>query len=264
MAEPRRAWERRNMEEILWGPTFGLTHILSLIAAAGLIVGLYFMLRKTSVSLRIAVLGVLSFSGLAAIIFNLVTCTQWGQSPWEYLPLHLCSINAILLPIAVFTRGKTVSNMLLLWSLGALCALIVNRPDYALFSDVFNFYYFPHVLEFGIPILLFKLNLVEKDIKCIGSTIGLTLCIYAFVHLCNLVINSLGLFNPAGEKILVNYMYSMVPEFSVLGIFWKILPHEFWYMLVIFPIIALYLLALYAPQILVASRKKNKLAKAAG
>lgn len=252
------------MEEILWGPAFGLTHILSLIAAGAMIVGLYFLLRKTSRSVQIAVLGVLSFSGLAAIIFNLVTCTRWGQSPWEYLPLHLCSINAILLPIAVFTRSRTVSNMLLLWSLGALCALLVNRPDYGLFSDVFNFYYFPHVLEFGIPILLFQLGLVEKDVKCIGSTIGLTLCIYTFVHLCNLTINSLGMVAPDGDKIVVNYMYSMVPEVGLLGIFWKILPYKFWYMLVIFPIIALYLLAVYAPQFLHATRKKNKIAKAAG
>lgn len=252
------------MEEILWGPTFGLTHILSLIAAVAMIVGLYFLLKKTNASVQVAVLGVLSFSGLAAIIFNLTACTRWGQSPWEYLPLHLCSINAILLPIAVFSRNKTVGNMLLLWSLGALCALVVNRPDYELFSDVFNFYYFPHVLECGIPILLFKLGLVEKDVKCIGSTIGLTLCIYAFVHLCNLTINSLGLVNPAGEKILVNYMYSLVPEVGPLGVFWKVVPHEFWYMLVIFPIIALYLLALYAPQILLTVRHKNNISKAVG
>lgn len=252
------------MKEILWGPTFGPVHIASLLAAAVMIVGLYFILKKTSTGIQVAVLGVLSFSGLAAIVFNLMVCSRWGQSPWEYLPLHLCSINAILLPIAVFSRSKTISNMLLLWSLGALCALIINRPDYELMSDVFVFYYFPHVLEFGIPILLFKLGLVEKDAKCIISTICLTIGIYAFVHLCNLVINSLGLINPAGEKILVNYMYSLVPEFSILQIFWKIMPQQFWYMLLIFPIVAVYLLAVYAPQLMSGTRKKNKLAKAAG
>lgn len=252
------------MKEILWGPMFGPVHIASLLAAAAIIVGLYLILKKAGTGVQVAVLGILSFSGLAAIIFNLTVCSRWGQSPWEYLPLHLCSINAILLPIAVFSRSKTVSNMLLLWSLGALCALLVNRPDYELMSDVFAFYYFPHVLEFGIPILLFQLGLVEKDVKCIVSTIGLTLAIYAFVHLCNLVINSLGLVNPAGEKILVNYMYSLVPEFSVLQIFWKILPEKFWYMLLIFPIVAVYLLAVYAPQLLSMARKKHTSAKAVG
>ncbi len=252
------------MEDILWGAMFGPVHIASLLAAAAMIIGLYYVLKKAGTGIQIAVLGILSFSGLAAVVFNLVACSRWGQSPWEYLPLHLCSINAILLPFAVFSRSKTVSNMLLLWSLGALCALIVNRPDYDLTSDVFFFYYFPHVLEFGIPILLFKLELVEKDVKCIFSTLALTFAIYAFVHLCNLTINSLGLVNPAGEKILVNYMYSLVPEFDLLGIFWKILPEQFWYMLVIFPIVAVYLLAVYAPQIVANIRKKNNVTKAVG
>jgi len=96
-----------------------------------------------------------------AMVFNLV---NWG-SPLEYLPLHLCSLNALVLPFAVFTRNKTLGNLLLLWSLGALAAVVVNtaQADFEVFSATFCFYFFPHVLEFGIPILLFKLGLVEKD-----------------------------------------------------------------------------------------------------
>ena len=84
-----------------WG-SFGAAHLASLALAAALIIALYFLLRKASRPVQTAVLGVLSFSGIAAIIFNLVT---WG-SPLEYLPLHLCSLNALLLPIVVFTRNK--------------------------------------------------------------------------------------------------------------------------------------------------------------
>lgn len=240
---------------MLWGPQFGPTHLLTLLIGAGLIVGLYFLLKKANRKVQIAVLGVLSFSGIAAIVFNLTACSRWGQSPWEYLPLHLCSINAILLPIAVFTRSKTVGNMLLLWSVGALAALLFNRPDYELTSAAFCFYYFPHVLEFGIPILLFRLGLIEKDAKCIVSTLVLTFAIYTAVHLCNLCINSMGLISPDGDKIVVNYMYSLVPEVSLLNIFWDIVPHAYWYMLVVFPIVAIYLLVVYAPQIFVSHKK---------
>ena len=65
--------------------------------------------------------------------------------------------NAILLPIAVLTRNKKLCNLLLVWCLGALVALIANFDvqDAELFGETFNFYFFPHVLEFGIPILLF-------------------------------------------------------------------------------------------------------------
>lgn len=251
------------MEELLWGEMFGPVHLATLLFGAGMIIALYFLLRRASAGVQTAVLGVLSFSGIAAIVFNLVVCSRWGQSPWEYLPLHLCSINAILLPIAVFSKNKVISNMLLLWSLGALCALLVNRPDYNLMSDVFAFYYFPHVLEFGIPILLFKLGLVQKDAKCILSTLVLTLLIYCFVHLCNMVINALPLTNAEGLPIVVNYMHSLLPEYSVLQIFWDIIPHRFFYMLAVFPIVAVYLLAVYSPQLFCALRKKNK-DKAAG
>ena len=104
-----------------WG-SFGVVHFASLAIAALLVVGLYFALKKASLKVKTIVLGVLSFSGIAAIIYNLVT---WN-SPLEYLPLHLCSLNAMVLPIAVFTRSKTLSNLLLVWSLGALAALVVN------------------------------------------------------------------------------------------------------------------------------------------
>lgn len=240
-----------------WG-SFGPVHLTSLVVAALLVVGLYYLLKKRSVKTQIAVLGVLSFSGIAAIIFNLVT---WG-SPLEYLPFHLCSLNALVLPVAVFTRSKTLGNLLLVWSLGALAALVVNtaQADYELLSATFAFYFFPHVLEFGIPILLFKLGLVKKDAKCILSTIAITMAVYTMVHFINLGVNDYCEANQildwAGNVIRVNYMYSLVPEIPLLGAFWSVIPHAYWYMFMIVPIVAVYLLAVYAPQLL----KKKKVA----
>ena len=105
-----------------------------------MVVALYYLLKGRSRRVQTAVLGILSFSGIAAVIYNLL---MWG-SPLEYLPLHLCSINAMLLPIVVFTRSRTLGNLLLVWSLGALAALIVNNAlmDAELLSWRFFFYYF--------------------------------------------------------------------------------------------------------------------------
>ena len=90
-----------------WG-FFTPQHILTLILAAAMITGLYYILKNKSHKIQTAVLFLLSLSGIAAIIYNLVT---WG-SPLEYLPLHLCSINALILPVAVLTRNKTLGNLL--------------------------------------------------------------------------------------------------------------------------------------------------------
>jgi uncharacterized membrane protein YwaF len=239
-----------------WG-SFGVVHIASLVLAAAIIAALYFALRKASRKTQTIVLGVLSFSGIAAIIFNLVT---WG-SPIEYLPLHLCSINAMLLPIVVFTRNKTLGNLLLVWCLGALAALVVNmaQAEYELMSWTFVFYYFPHVLEFGIPILLFSLGIIEKHPKYIISTIAITMVIYTGVHLCNLGINNWleanNVLDYAGNLIQVNYMYSIVPENPLLALFKQVIPYDYWYMYMIVPILVVYLGIVYLPQIL---RRKNK------
>ena len=122
-------------------------------------------------------LGILSFSGIAAIIFNLVA---WG-SPIEYLPFHLCSLNALVLPVAVFTRNKVLNNLLLLWAVGAFCALVVNfaQADFKIFSFTFVFYFFPHVLELGIPILMFLLKMTKKELKYVFTTVGITFSVYS-------------------------------------------------------------------------------------
>ena len=244
-----------------WG-SYGYVHLLSLAFAAAAVIGLYFILKNRSMIVKTIVLGILSFSGIAAIIFNLV---EWN-SPLEYLPLHLCSINAILLPIVVFTRNKKLGNLLLVWCLGALAALVVNQAqaNFILFSPTFNFYFFPHVLEFGIPILLFKLKVVELDYKCIGSTLLLTILIYTGVHLCNVGLNAYceanQILNYAGDVIKVNYMYSMVPENPLLALFYQWVPYQYWYMYLIFPIVIVYLTIVYSGQIIRAIKAKKTVA----
>ena len=248
---------------MLWG-SFGLVHLISLALGAGMVVGLYFLLKGKSERVQLAVLGVLSFAGIGAIIFNLVT---WG-SPWEYLPLHLCSLSAMVLPFATLLRNKTLGNLLFLWSLGALMALVVNtaQAEFEIVSWTFVFYYFPHVLEFGIPILLFKLGLVKKDPRCIWSTIGITLGSYTIIHFINVALNNYFLANQildsAGNVIQVNYMYSIVPENPVLVIFRNIVPYDYWYMLLVLPIVVVYLGAVYAKDLL-ALYKAKKAEKAA-
>lgn len=237
---------------ITWG-SFGPVHMITFVVAIGMILGLYFLLRNRSARVQTLVLGVLSLSGVAAILFNLIA---W-DSPVEYLPLHLCSLTAIALPIAVFTHSQRLGNLLLLWSLGAIMAVVINtaQANYNLLSWTFAFYYFPHTLQFGIPILMIRLGLVRKDPRCIGSTLGITAIAYTLVHLCNVLINSH--MSLIGSSIRVNYMYSIQPANPVLQLFYSLIPHPYWYMFLILPIILVYLGLVYLPELrraLVAGR----------
>lgn len=210
-----------------WG-TFTLTHIVTLILAAAMLTGLYFLLRKKAQKVQTGVLGALSFLGIAAILYELLAKGE----PLANLPLHLCSINAMLLPFVVFTRNKTFGNLLLVWCLGALAALILNydMTEASLFSwDVF-FYYFPHVVEFGIPILLVLLGHVKKDPKCIVSTIGISMVIYTVVHFFELADQQL--LRGCGLGISCQLYVLVAAEQSFGG---SVLQHHSTYLLVYVP-----------------------------
>ena len=227
-------------------------HIVSLIIAVLIVIIFSIIVSKLNRKLQNIVLFIFSLSGIAAIIFNLVT---WG-SPLEYLPLHMCSINAMLLPIAVLTKNRTLCNLLVVWCLGALVALVLNQSvmETTIMSKVFIFYYFPHIFEFAIPILLLALKLAKLDYRCILSSIVITMLIYTGIHFANVYINNYCLENNivdyAGEIIKVNYMFSVEPSNPLLAIFYDIIPYDYWYMYLCVPIVFVYLLVIYLEQII--------------
>lgn len=231
---------------MLWG-TFSFTHILSLFISAIIGLTLYFAIKNLSKKNQTIILFILSLSGIAAIIYNLL---MW-ESPLEYLPLHLCSLNAMLLPFVVISKNKMLGNLLLLWALGALIALIVNfaQSDYKILSWPFAFYFFPHTLEFVVPILLFKLKLIDLNGKFIVSTVLITLISYTIIHFINTGLNNYFLSNNIvdykGEIIKVNYMYSIYPDNPLLDFFYSIIPYSYWYMMLSIPIITIYLSLIY-------------------
>lgn len=242
-----------------WG-NFTLTHIISLCIAIIIIVCLYFILRNKTEKTKTITLFVFSLSGIIAIIYNLV---KWG-SPLEYLPFHMCSINAIILPIAILTKNKYIGNLLILWCVGALIALLLNyqAADYEILSWAFAIYYFPHIFEFGIPILLFVFKIIKLDYKTIPVTLITTFVIYTLVHFINVGLNNYFIKNNivdyAGNIIQVNYMFSYYPSNPVLQIFYDIIPYKYFYMLLVLPIIGIILLGIYSPSII----KDYKLKKA--
>lgn len=232
---------------MLWG-TFSATHILTLILGAALLVGLYFLLKNKPEKLQTKVLGALSFLGYAAIAYEFFCKGE----PLANLPLHLCSINAMILPFVVFSKNKTFGNMLLVWCLGALAALVLNydMTEERLFSWNAFFYYFPHLVEFGIPILLVALGHVKKDPKCIVSTVVISMVIYTIVHFLNMLIIALTDYD-------ANYMFSMRPNNPLVDLFYSWIPCQYWYMYLVLPIVVVYLLIVYSPEIVRYCKKKK-------
>lgn len=238
-----------------WG-TFSIAHIITLLLAAAILLGLYFFLRGKSRKVQTGVLGALSFLGIAAILYELI----FHDEPLANLPLHLCSFNAMLLPWVTLRRNKILGNLLLVWCLGALAALVLNydMTEAKLFSWNVFFYYLPHVMEFGIPLLLVALGHIEKDPRCIGSTVAISMGVYTVVHFLNLLINSYC--QSVGKDLQVNYMFSLRPNNPLTDLFFAWIPCTYWYMYLVLPIVVVYLLIVYSPELLRRFRKKEEIA----
>lgn len=239
---------------MLWG-TFTPTHIATLVLAVIIVVAIYVALSFLTRKRQIITLFILSFVGIGAIIYNILYEGGVAQN----LPLNFWSLSALILPYAILTRQKWCCNLLLFWSLESLFALVLNHSmaDTPILSIKFVVYFLSHMLIFGIPILLFALGLVDRDLRTVKSTLSLAFLTYTFVHFVNVAINSAGLLNSFGDAVNVNYMYSITPANAFLNILYLIIPSSYWYMFLILPFVLFYVCWLYMPEILEYMKRRR-------
>ncbi len=232
------------LKDIKWG-SFTPIHIASLITAVGMLLGLYFILKNKQEKTQKLVLFIISLIAPLSVLYNILV---WGpqSTVLEYLPLHLCAINAILLPFLVWKKSDFLGNLLPVYSVGALAALVFNtfQAEYSIFDHVFAAYYFGHVVELGIPMLMLALRLVKIKPKYIGYCLLTTFVLYTAIHFVNVFVNyylaANHFLDSSGNTIWVNYMYSIAPMGNpALEFFWNLLPYEYFYMLLTLPLFAI-------------------------
>lgn len=229
--------------ELKWG-SFTPVHLISLVFSVLIPVGIHFLLRKRSERTQLTVLFILSLLGPFALAYDIIV---WGipSTPLQYLPLHMCSYNALLTPVLVLTRNKFLGNLLPLFSVGAAIALVFNsiQAEYSIFSFVFLLYYLSHTFGASIPFLMFSLGHIKTHPKYILPSTAATLGIYTLSHFANLIINDyladVNFVDYAGDLIQVNYMFSIHPQGNpMLLFFWGLIPYQYFYMLAAIPIAA--------------------------
>lgn len=253
--------------ELKWG-MFTPTHFISLVIALLIPIGVHYLLRNKSERTQITVLFVMSLLGPVALAYDIIV---WGipSTPLQYLPLHMCSYNALLTPILVLTKNRFLGNLVPLFSVGAAIALVFNsiQAEYSIFSFVFLLYFLSHTFGASIPFLMLSLGHIKTSARYILPSTLATLAIYTISHFANLAINAylakVGIVDYLGELIQVNYMFSIHPQGNpLLSLFWSIIPHSYFYMLVAIPIAAAYFVLMNAKEIVGiirvrCSRRKN-------
>ena len=242
------------MEQLLemeWG-TFTPQHFISLALSVAIAVGLHFLLRHKSDKTKRITLFCLSLLGPMALLHDM----YWGlrTSVLLYLPLHLCSYNALLTPILTLTKNRFLGNLIPLFGVGSAISMIANtvQAEYTVFSFVFLFHFLSHTMGWCIPLLLFSLGMVEAHPKYILPCVGTTFGIYTVSHFVNLGVNEIlrmqNVVDSTGELYQVNYMFSLHDAGNpVLALFRSWIPYEYFYMLAALPIVALAFTAMNIP-----------------
>ncbi|MBQ5961079.1 MAG: YwaF family protein [Firmicutes bacterium] len=162
--------------------------------------------------------------------YNVITQNMGGFNWWGELPLQLCNINMILIPIAVLTgKRPLMSFCFFVGPIGALFALMMpgNGFDgYSLLLPRMLGFYGTHFMIIIEALAIVTFGLYRPKFRDLPMTIVTLLCV-AFVVFCiNMLMRWTGLHPKA------NYFYSVETEGNfLLDLFHSWIPVPFLYLL---------------------------------
>ena len=190
-------------------PHYGIEHLLWLAAAVIFIVGISLWYRKADTKLRrkiqvvMAVLIVLE--EVTRDIFLVVT----DQFAVNHLPLHLCSVNILLIGFHALKRTKTVDNFLYgICIPGAAAALLfANWLALPVWNYMSIHSFTIHILLVAYPVMMTVGGELQPHVKqlpkCVLLVLGLAVPIYIF----NMIFDT-------------NFMFLMYGEEGTPLVFW--------------------------------------------
>ena len=172
--------------------------------------------------------------------FDRITANMGGFNWWGELPLHLCNVNMILIPIAVATKNRSLMSFcFFVGPLGATMALVMPGNGFdgysVLLPRMLGYYgtHFMVVIE-GLAVVTF--GLYRPRFRDLPKTV-LAIIVIAFVIFCiNMLLRTTGLHPKA------NYFFSVETEGNaVLDIFYRLIPYPFLYLLPCTLVLAVYM-----------------------
>ena len=188
--------------------------------------------------------------------FNELTAVMGGFNWWGELPLQLCNINMLLIPIAVWKKSRPLCCFcFFLGPLGAMMALAMpgNGFDgYSLLLPRMLGYYGTHFMIVIEGLALVTFGLFRPKLRDLPRAILAVLIIAFGVFLINLLLRWSGLHPKA------NYFFSVETEGNfLLELFHRWIPIPFLYLIPCTGILGAYMLAVTIPFELVDRKKKR-------
>ena len=162
--------------------------------------------------------------------FDTLTASTGGFNWWGELPLHLCNINMILIPVAVLLDLQMLMSFC--FFVGSICAsLAIIMPgtgfdQYSIFLPRMLGYFGTHYMIVIMAIAIVTFGLYRPKFVDLPKTCIVILAITFCTFLVNLLLRYTGLHPDA------NYFYSMDPVGNpLLELFHQLIPVPFLYLL---------------------------------
>lgn len=225
------------------------------------------IMRKRSEKAKralIAVTAILTFIGFFVYKYYIsidkeydaITQNMGGFNWWGELPLHLCNINLILIPIAVITMKKPLlSFCFFVAPIGALMALLMPANGFSGYSILLPRmigFYGIHFIIIILALSIVTFGLYRPKFRDLPFTILTLLLVALAVFGINMILRATGLHPKA------NYFFSVETEGNfLLEIFHRWIPVPFLYLLPSIIILAPYML-LITLGFFIADRVKRK------
>ena len=188
--------------------------------------------------------------------FRILNAEMGGFNWWGELPLHLCNINMLLLPVAVTRNSRPLMSFcFFLGPLGALMALMMPSTGfngYSLLLPRMLGFYGTHFMVMMLGLALAGFGLYRPRFRdlfpAVLAALGVALVIFCFERF----LRRTGLHSKA------NYFYAVETEGNpVLELFHRLLPFPYLYLIPCLSILCPYMLLVTLPFALSDRRRKK-------
>ena len=162
--------------------------------------------------------------------FSVLTASTGGFNWWGELPLQLCNINMILIPIAVLKKSRPLKSFcFFLGPLGALMALVMPGTGfngYSLLLPRMLGYYGTHFMVFIEGLAIVTFGFYRPAFRDLPRTLLTALLVSFCVFLFNMLLRWTSLHPNA------NYFFSVETEGNIiLELFYGWIPVAFLYLI---------------------------------
>lgn len=171
--------------------------------------------------------------------FNVITAEMGGFNWWGELPLQLCNINLLLIPIAVLTKKRPLLGFcFFIGPIGALMAMVLpgNGFDgYSIFLPRMLGYYGTHLVVMYAALAVGTFGLYRPRMRDLPMTALTVFLIALAVFGFNMLLRTTGLHPKA------NYFFAVETEGNaLLELFYRLIPLPFLYLLPCIVILSVY------------------------